>query len=85
MYVIARIVKVYQYATNYKLLTVASGCDLASLAWNPQKDGVRGYFVSQKEVVSSPKSRDKEVQEKLWAACVRWAGLAQEETILGLA
>ncbi|RDW92703.1 uncharacterized protein DSM5745_00025 [Aspergillus mulundensis] len=60
-----------------------SGRDLVALSLDPGFQGKRGYFVGQKRDTAAKVAGDVEVQRRLWEACWRWAGLSQDETVLG--
>lgn len=46
--------------------------------------GSEGYFEGRKQVVSSPDSRDEDMQRQLWDRSVAWCGLQPGDTDLEL-
>ena len=62
--------------------TADAAKDLVAVTVEPEFQGKRGYFVGRKSEKDAEVSRDAEAQDKLWAACWRWTGLASRETVL---
>lgn len=62
--------------------TAEAARDLVAVSVEPEFQGKRGYYVGQKPGISAEISRDPAAQQRLWAACWKWAGLSAEETVL---
>jgi NAD(P)-dependent dehydrogenase (short-subunit alcohol dehydrogenase family) len=73
---------VLKHVTTAFRTTEDAGRKLAAVSVDPSFHGKRGYFVGQKEDAPAAVSKDVGMQERLWAACWRWAGMKTEETVL---
>ncbi|KAK7402891.1 hypothetical protein QQX98_011376 [Neonectria punicea] len=63
--------------------SVDSARDLVELSVGDRFKGVRGYYVGLKATESALVCKDAEKLSLLWDGCWRWAGLAEDETVLG--
>ncbi|KAI1616958.1 short chain dehydrogenase/reductase SDR [Exophiala viscosa] len=73
---------VLRYFTTAFRPAADSARDLVAVSVEPQFHGKRDYYVGRKPEASAEISRDAAVQERLWTACWKWAGLSTEDTIL---
>ena len=62
-----------------------AGDDVAELAMNAAHPGARGYFTLLKPDESSPETRDKEKQRKLWVKSFEWARITPSDTAVKVA
>ncbi len=70
-YIAATLVYVTRCFTSAMRLPSDAVRDLAKLTVGDVGKGRRGYFIGTRAVESSPKSNDKDMQNRLWSACVR--------------
>ena len=71
-----------EYLTAALRPTADLARDLVAVTVEPEFQGKRGYYVGRTAEVSAEISRDAAAQERLWAACWKWAGLCSKETVL---
>ncbi|TVY17686.1 Retinol dehydrogenase 14 [Lachnellula arida] len=60
-----------------------AGADVVELALNPKYEGERGFFTLLEKDESSPESRDKSKQQRLWVKSAQWAGITNDNTAVG--
>lgn len=73
-------------AANDPTLRLSSDAaiDVANFATNNISPNQRGYFTMAKADESSPGSRDKAAQDRLWTKSLIWARVSQHQTSLEL-
>ncbi|KAJ5668304.1 uncharacterized protein N7477_006874 [Penicillium maclennaniae] len=80
--VINILMPILKHLTSMFRTTEDAGRDLVAVSMDPAFQGKGGYYVGQNQDAPAAISKDKKEQERLWAACWRWAGLKAEETVL---
>lgn len=73
---------VLKHVTTAFRTTEDAGRDLVAVSVGPAFQGKRGYVVGQKLESPAALSKDLGMQQRLWDACWRWAGLKAGETAL---
>lgn len=73
---------VLKHVTTAFRTTEDAGRDLVAVSVDPAFQGKRGYIVGQKLESPAALSKDVGMQQRLWDACWRWAGLKAGETVL---
>ncbi|KAI9692038.1 MAG: hypothetical protein M1820_009573 [Bogoriella megaspora] len=56
--------------------------DVVELALNPAYKGQRGFYTLLEKDQSSPESRNREKQKRLWDKTLEWAKISKEDTVL---
>lgn len=59
-----------------------AGIDVAELALSPKFANERGFFTMLEKDESSPDSRDKGIQDRLWARTIAWGRMTADNTAL---
>ncbi len=59
-----------------------AGMDVAEMALSPKFAGERGFFTMLDKDESSPDSRDKSIQDRLWAQTLAWGRINADNTAL---
>jgi hypothetical protein len=72
----------FHLLTSTMRTSAKAGADVVELALNPKYEGERGFFTLLQKDESSPESRDKSKQHKLWIKSVEWAGITNDNTAM---
>jgi len=80
-YVLATLAHITKYFSSFST-PKDSAWELLKIALGPEGAGKKGYFVGLAPGTSGPQSNDRELQERVWKACVKWCGMKQSDTKL---